>query len=1180
MDEEIICINEKNWKDKSEIFPGHIRDLNDSQAQRSQEAIQSRRQALARARQQNDGLGGTKCPNRQKVIGQSISTKSSSNENRRRRIISLNSKGQQQNKISNNHLSNVHQPLLNSIVPESVITANVQGKQEACHNNAQSDSFRLPRSGSLARSSLVLHISEGMDIKKAIEAKRNETYYPQKTAMKSNHHVVTVSDSDDEEIQKPTETIPDYYISLKPLVKGSEETKTKSNKVKDITERSCEGDDDDILEGETIDLVTDSTSSKEKRTNTVEINSSKEDSLDDNFTSNIKLNPFYIPPSEEEVDDSADSKSDDEEPSRTNFDQNIKMAESVRHSTNVQESTSENIDSLKQNKSKINSRNKDGNKNIEYLPDDKCKKLYNPKEGQNVNSLMNLNTADGLQDKEISVTRIDPENKQQFLLKKKNKSACSDNVIQNETDLVQETNVLDHSKSINCKLDKNKSSRATSSSDNKKYKKTDGASLESKEIIKVTSSKSEDDDRRSSPIFVEEVQVESLDILEKVAVDKEKNEKVDKVEKESINNEGNNLGSRSKRPLEEEHSNPVKKRFIGRSLSPDAPSIIIEEIRPAKETVHEKAPSNNDNLSVIIEEPQPTTSKLLYQQQRPSAFDRSISLKHSIQNHSLGLPFDSSTPKKMGVVDCSAQKNKKRINITTHLSSNEHFQTNKKCDHSDLDSVIFLERSKSPDKTNNKIVEGKDSESIDISMLKKDKKLNPETVIKIKKGECYNVPGSIHLNNKKNQSDCEEESSGDEEVDVRVHLDMFLKACGSRLPGQEYLSVRSKLNKYWNQIPAKYAKSNELANFIEMKWALLDSDSKTMYVQIRDVMTRLKELREGKHSGTTSSDPNTKQSKQINKEDEPVAGCSGLQSTSTKPKKTTSESHKRKLQKALEQCANEIHKLENAEIDFDDEENSVYILEAKYKKRYMAIYRKLAEYDSKPVNLDRQEDKDFKFEESKFPEINTKITKFVNRSKEFPDFIDIKELVKDHGSRIKWSEKQIHGEAEKIFQAVGKKLIRRRRLDEYDTSSSYIKDTTIDPARKDASLDSKLKSQTSEGKKKIQKVFEEFVEKQYQDKEKGIEESGSDSSDISCDDDVESGLEDVTLNIYNKSVTASPINNLHENNIEESPHHIQIDSADDINSSENGSDDGDSIESYSVQEVSLGSNDSDIEEIE
>ena len=111
----------------------------------------------------------------------------------------------------------------------------------------------------------------------------------------------------------------------------------------------------------------------------------------------------------------------------------------------------------------------------------------------------------------------------------------------------------------------------------------------------------------------------------------------------------------------------------------------------------------------------------------------------------------------------------------------------------------------------------------------------------------------------------------------------------------------------------------------------------------------------------------------------------------------------------------------------------------RYKKRYIEIYKRLAKYDAKPVDLQRQEDKYFKFEDSKFPEINNKITKFVNRNKEFPDFIDIKDLVKECSSKLGWSDSQVHAEAEKIFQAVGKKLIKRRRLDEYDYSCSYVK---------------------------------------------------------------------------------------------------------------------------------------------
>ena len=59
----------------------------------------------------------------------------------------------------------------------------------------------------------------------------------------------------------------------------------------------------------------------------------------------------------------------------------------------------------------------------------------------------------------------------------------------------------------------------------------------------------------------------------------------------------------------------------------------------------------------------------------------------------------------------------------------------------------------------------------------------------------------------------------------------------------------------------------------------------------------------------------------------------------------------------------------------------------------MDIYRKLAEYKQLSADLDRRSDKRFKFEESKHQEINIKISKLVNRTKQFPDFLDIKKLV-------------------------------------------------------------------------------------------------------------------------------------------------------------------------------------------
>ncbi len=67
----------------------------------------------------------------------------------------------------------------------------------------------------------------------------------------------------------------------------------------------------------------------------------------------------------------------------------------------------------------------------------------------------------------------------------------------------------------------------------------------------------------------------------------------------------------------------------------------------------------------------------------------------------------------------------------------------------------------------------------------------------------------------------------------------------------------------------------------------------------------------------------------------------------------------------------------------------------RYKKRYMEIYRKLAEYKKLSADLDRRSDKRFRFNASRYPEINIKIEKFINRSSIFPDFVDIKKLVED-----------------------------------------------------------------------------------------------------------------------------------------------------------------------------------------
>ena len=229
-------------------------------------------------------------------------------------------------------------------------------------------------------------------------------------------------------------------------------------------------------------------------------------------------------------------------------------------------------------------------------------------------------------------------------------------------------------------------------------------------------------------------------------------------------------------------------------------------------------------------------------------------------------------------------------------------------------------------------------------------------------------------------------------LDVKTSVELFLKTCKTVLPSSEFVSVEKKMMKYLNCISPYFLKSVRLKNFIEMRWGLLDSDHKNVYVQIRDVLEELKTYRQEGRSGTTSdlSDSNISKKKvSVTTIHKPLRKCppervvegehaeierdilsvlnlapTGSGSTSvqgtiasssssqifnqnlTNPSptpslsktvpvqskdavKTPSKRHIRKLEKALSQCEREIRKLEDSEVNFEDDDESVYILEAK-----------------------------------------------------------------------------------------------------------------------------------------------------------------------------------------------------------------------------------------------------------
>ena len=79
-----------------------------------------------------------------------------------------------------------------------------------------------------------------------------------------------------------------------------------------------------------------------------------------------------------------------------------------------------------------------------------------------------------------------------------------------------------------------------------------------------------------------------------------------------------------------------------------------------------------------------------------------------------------------------------------------------------------------------------------------------------------------------------------------------------------------------------------------------------------------------------------------------------------------------------------------------EDENSGYLRVSRYKARYMKIYRKIAQLRKLDSSLQRKQDKKFKTEASRIPEINSRIETLVNKNKTFPDYADVLKLYENH----------------------------------------------------------------------------------------------------------------------------------------------------------------------------------------
>ncbi|XP_053540166.1 death domain-associated protein 6 isoform X2 [Ictalurus punctatus] len=240
------------------------------------------------------------------------------------------------------------------------------------------------------------------------------------------------------------------------------------------------------------------------------------------------------------------------------------------------------------------------------------------------------------------------------------------------------------------------------------------------------------------------------------------------------------------------------------------------------------------------------------------------------------------------------------------------------------------------------------------------------------------------------------------------------------------------------------------------------------------------------------------------------------------------------LENLLKVYSDEIKRLQERDLSLEDleKEDSSYIQEHKLKRKMMKIYDKLCELKNCSTLTGRVMEQRIHYRGTRYPEINKKIERFINRPEirqNPPDYTDILQVVKRANERnqLMLSRKQEAQIAQEAFRETGNRLQERRHLDMVYNFGSHLTDLYkpgSDPALVDSLLSQKLRSNRERALSSLEEVINKFankqddteeeerrkrLEKEKPKKENGQEESiKAENSDKSGDENEEVEEED------------------------------------------------------------------------
>ncbi|KAK8399964.1 hypothetical protein O3P69_002973 [Scylla paramamosain] len=328
---------------------------------------------------------------------------------------------------------------------------------------------------------------------------------------------------------------------------------------------------------------------------------------------------------------------------------------------------------------------------------------------------------------------------------------------------------------------------------------------------------------------------------------------------------------------------------------------------------------------------------------------------------------------------------------------------------------------------------------------------------------------SVKKKNKENKSEKRDEEQEENDRST-ASLEEFIRQWEEIKISKDDEKIRDKLWKHYHLAQTSYTHSKKFIEIIEASTRKLTIDN--IYVVIKDILDCLKQYKDVPYREKGSGAESTGTSR----EGTP---------TPIDTENSKINSRLRKVEKKMKELANKIKELEDEEVDLDDDTNSAYLVEDRIKRQFTKLHDYYCRLAKCSPATGRPIEKKFKYKGSRWVEINKRITAWVNKHREFPDYVDILNLVKKvtKQSSLPLRPETVRVQAQEIFRDVGRMLKFRRESDDLYCIYSYVEEEGEDPARQDEGLDHQLMENEKIAIENLNKVFQEFVDKDGQQRE-------------------------------------------------------------------------------------------------